>query len=105
MPGRGGLNARAKPQSNFQMVLAVRRIHERMGARMEVLHGARKVHGSLIKTFEASHGPGELVPARKEQQKNTSMDPLRELPTSLASLVPIQDLFPSWQPKSLQHAA
>ena len=86
MPGRGG-NASAKPQSNFQMVLAVRRIHERMGARMEVLHGVRKVYDSLIKTFVATHGPDELVPARKEPLDGPRLERLFSLPngTTLGS--------------------
>jgi hypothetical protein len=65
MSGRGCTGS-SKPQSNFQMVLAVRRIHERMGARMEVLHGVRRVYDSLLKNFVATHGPEAVTPLRKE---------------------------------------
>ena len=64
-PGRGCIGS-SKPQSNFQMVLAVRRIHERIGARMKDLHGVRRVYDSLLKNFVASHGPSAVAPARKE---------------------------------------
>ena len=83
MPGRGG-NASAKPQSNFQMVLAVRRVHERMGAHMEILHGVRKVYDSLIKNFVAAHGPEMLVPARKEPLDGPRLNRLFNLPNGTA---------------------
>ena len=45
---------------------AVRRIHERMGARMHDLHGVRRVYNALLKNFVASHGPSVVAPARTE---------------------------------------
>ena len=65
MTGRGGKGS-AKPTSAFQMVLAVRRIHDRMGARFEVLPGVRKVFDSIVKTYVDTHGAEALMPRRKE---------------------------------------
>ena len=65
MTGRGGKGL-AKPQSAFQMVLAVRRIHERLGARFEVLLGVRKAFDSIVKNFVRVNGAKALVPRRKE---------------------------------------
>lgn len=79
MPGRGGRGS-AKLQSNFQMVLAVRRVHERLGARMEILHGVRKVYDSILRKFVAVNGPEALVPLRKEPLDGPRIAKLFEIP-------------------------
>ena len=65
MTGRGG-RGQAKPQSAFNMVLAVRRIHARLGCPMEILPGVRRVLAALVKKFIALHGPDAILPRRKE---------------------------------------
>jgi hypothetical protein len=65
MTGRGG-KGKAKPGTIHQQVLAIRRIHDRMGAPMGVLPGVRKVFVALVKSYVAQHGPDALMPKRKE---------------------------------------
>ena len=65
MTARGG-HGRAKPQSAFNMVLAVRRIHARLGCPMEILPGVRRVLEALVKKFIALHGADAILPKRKE---------------------------------------
>ena len=65
MPGRGG-SGRAKPQSAFYMVLAIRRIHARLGCPIEILPGVKRVLEALIKKFIALNGAESILPKRKE---------------------------------------
>jgi len=63
------------------MVLAVRRIHERMGARMEVLlQGVRRVYDSLLKHFVATKGPAAVAPSRKEPLDGPRLERIFSLP-------------------------
>ena len=79
MSGRG-CTGNSKPQSNFQMVLAVRRVHERMGARMEVLQGVRRVYDSLLKNFVATEGAAAVAPSRKEPLDGPRLTRIFSLP-------------------------
>ena len=65
MSGRGG-HGRAKPQSAFNMVLAIKRIHSRLGCPIEILPGVRRVLEALVKKFIALHGAEAILPKRKE---------------------------------------
>jgi hypothetical protein len=87
LPGRGG-RGRAKPQASLNMVLAVKRIHRRMGAPMEVLPGVRRVFEAIVKSYVKAHGPDALLPKRKEPLDAPRIEKLLGVPagTSLGEL-------------------
>jgi len=56
----------AKPQSLFNNLLAVRRVHRRLLVDFRVLRGAVDTLKAQIKQFIRDNGPEALLPARKE---------------------------------------
>ena len=56
----------AKPQSLFNNLLAVRRVHQRLNVEFRVCKGAGTTLKAQIRRFVRENGPEALIPARKE---------------------------------------
>jgi len=64
IPSKGGKGP-CKPQTAYGQVLAVKRIHKRMGEPLEVLQTVRNALKALVKAYLALNGINELLPKRK----------------------------------------
>ena len=69
--------ASRKPRNQ---VLAVKRIHKRMGAPLEVLPTVRNALKALVKAYVALNGIHELLPKRKEPLTNVIIGKILALP-------------------------
>ena len=56
----------AKPQSFFNNLLAVRRVHQRLGVDFRVAKGASLTLTAQVRQYVIDNGPEALIPARKE---------------------------------------
>ena len=79
VPGKGGKGL-CKPQTAYDQVLAIKRIHKRLGAPMEVLPAVRNALKSLVKEYVAANGIRELLPKRKEPLTNVIVTKMLHLP-------------------------
>ena len=83
LPGQGGRGTHCKPQTAYDQVLAIKRIHKRMGAPMEVLPTVRNALKALVKDYMVTNGINGLLPKRKEPLTNVIIGKLLELPTGI----------------------
>jgi len=65
VPSRGG-KGHCKPQTALDLVLAIKRIHKRLGAPMGILPEVRGTFQGIIKRYVAIHGTDALQAKRKE---------------------------------------
>lgn len=79
LPGRSGRGL-CKPQTAYDQVLAIKRIHKRMGAPMEVLPAVRNALKALVKEYVTANGIRELLPKRKEPLTNVIVAKILDLP-------------------------
>jgi hypothetical protein len=79
IPGKDG-KGHCKPQTAYDQVLAVKRIHKRMGAPLEVLPTVRNALKALVKAYVALNGIHELLPKRKEPLTNVIIGKILALP-------------------------
>jgi hypothetical protein len=77
--GRGG-HGHCKPQTALDLVLAIKRVHKRLGAPMGILPEVRATFVGLVKQYMAVHGPEALQPARKEPLTDAILQSALSLP-------------------------
>jgi hypothetical protein len=80
VPGKGGKGL-CKPQTAYDQVLAIKRIHKRMGAPLEVLPTVRNALKALIKEYVSVNGIAELLPKRKEPLTTEIVTKILALPS------------------------
>ena len=86
--GHGG-KGHCKPQTAYDQILAIKRIHKKMGAPMEVLPAVRATLKALVKEYVTKHGIAAILPKRKEPLSGEIIGQLLALPngTKLGSRV------------------
>jgi hypothetical protein len=79
---RASMDSAPKPQSLFNHLLGVRRVHRlQLGIPYDVMKGTKIMLLSHIRAYIALHGPESLVPARKEPFSNSDLVTVLRLPS------------------------
>ena len=79
----GGKGA-CKPQTALDMVLAIKRIHKRLGVPIDVLPSVRSTFRGLVRQYVEKNGPDAIMPKRKEPLSNAIIAKILELPNGTA---------------------
>ena len=73
----------AKPQSLFDNLLAVRRVHQRLLIDFRIQRGAASMLKAQVRAFVKANGPCALIPARKEPLDAPRLRAILSLPNGL----------------------
>ena len=66
------------------MVLAIKRIHKRLGVPIDVLPSVRSTFRGLVRQYVEKNGPDAIMPKRKEPLSNAIIAKILELPNGTA---------------------
>ena len=82
IPSYGG-KGHCKPQTAWDAVLAVKRIHKRLGAPIGVLPLVRSIFQGVVKKYVQLHGADALMPKRKEPLSDSIIASMLALPAGI----------------------
>jgi hypothetical protein len=81
---RSSADAAAKPQSLFNNLLAVRRVHQRLMVDFRITRGTTLLLKAQVRAFIKENGPEALLPARKEPLDASQLRQLFSLGNGIA---------------------